>query len=376
MSSDPPDFLPLSAPAEWLAAAADRSEAGRARLVRGMGQWLSRLAVPAAPAVESLAGSILLDLMAQAEVELRQALAEALADSPGAPAALVEYLAADVFPVAAPVLLHSPRLSDAALISLCGRSSAGHRQAMARRPLVTPALVEELARHREVAVLLALLENPGAIMPEKTLRLIAEESRSWPILQPPLIEREELSTDLAAELYWLVAAELKHRLKERFDLPATVLDRALAASLDALMESGDVPDMAAALDLAERLERQGRLTPALLLSALRRQRLTLFVGLFSRLLRLPPDSVRRLVKAADAQSLAIAVRALDMPKPAFASLFLLSRGYRPGDKIVERDELPAALAHFDRFGRDTARVVLRQWQMNPAILADGNAVLN
>lgn len=368
--------MPPTTPADWLAAAADRSPAGRAQLARGMGQWLSRLAAPAAPAIESLAAGILLDLMAEAEIALRQALSEELADAPGAPLALVEWLAADVFAVAAPVLLHNPRLSEDSLISICGRSSASHRQAIARRPIVTPALVEELAKHREVTVLLALLENPGAILPAAALTVIAEEARNWPILQPPLIERPELTGDLAAELYWLVASELKNRLLERFDLPPAVLDRALGNALEAVIESSDMPDMATALDMAERLERQGRLTPALLLSALRRQRLTLFIGLFARLLRLPPTAVRQLVAAPDGEALAIAVRALDMPKPAFASLFLLSRGCRPGDKIVTPDELPIALSHFDRFGRDTARVIVRQWQQNPLILEGGSPVLN
>ena len=65
---------------------------------------------------------------------------------------------------------------------------------------------------------------------------------------------------------------------------------------------------------------------------------------------------------------AIACRAAEIDKPDFASIFLLSRSARPGDKVVDPNEVSRVLNFFDRIGIDTARKVVKRWHLDPNFL--------
>jgi hypothetical protein len=55
-----------------------------------------------------------------------------------------------------------------------------------------------------------------------------------------------------------------------------------------------------------------------------------------------------------------------MMKSEFASLFLLSRGIRTGDKIVDQRELAMALKYFDALKDFDVGRIVKSWQKNPA----------
>ena len=52
-------------------------------------------------------------------------------------------------------------------------------------------------------------------------------------------------------------------------------------------------------------------------------------------------------------------------QPDFASIFLLSRQARPGDKTVEPTELAASLEFFDRIDVVEAEKILKKWCQRP-----------
>jgi hypothetical protein len=68
------------------------------------------------------------------------------------------------------------------------------------------------------------------------------------------------------------------------------------------------------------------------------------------------------------EGLAIACRAVDISKVDFASIFLLSRSARPGDKIVDPSELTRVLDLYDRIKLDTAHKVVEHWRLDPDYL--------
>jgi hypothetical protein len=78
--------------------------------------------------------------------------------------------------------------------------------------------------------------------------------------------------------------------------------------------------------------------------------------------------VRRFVLEPGGESLAINCRAADLNKSDFTSIFLLSRSARPGDKLVDPDELSHAVAFYDRITPETARKVVQRWHLDPDYL--------
>ena len=83
---------------------------------------------------------------------------------------------------------------------------------------------------------------------------------------------------------------------------------------------------------------------------------------------LRPNLIRRLVFEPGGEGLAIACKAIQMTKPDFGSLFLLSRSARPGDKVVDPREVSRAMTFFDRLRPDTAQKVVERWKLDPNYL--------
>jgi hypothetical protein len=68
------------------------------------------------------------------------------------------------------------------------------------------------------------------------------------------------------------------------------------------------------------------------------------------------------------RGLAVICRSLGIDKPGFVSIFLLSRGARPGDQIVHPRELSFALSSFDRLSINLAQDLLYSWKQDPSYL--------
>ena len=77
------------------------------------------------------------------------------------------------------------------------------------------------------------------------------------------------------------------------------------------------------------------------------------------------NQVKKIIYDAGGQSLAVACKASKVQKPNFASIFLLSRQARPGDKSVESGELRKTLDFFDRIDVAKAQRLLEKWCLAP-----------
>ena len=101
--------------AELLALARSREPEDRERLLAGIvdlcetGEAQGK---PAAPEIQVLLDSIFMTLVVEAEREIRQRLAERLADAAWAPSALVNILALDEIEIAQVLIEHADMISD------------------------------------------------------------------------------------------------------------------------------------------------------------------------------------------------------------------------------------------------------------------------
>lgn len=358
--------------AQLLSLARSREPADRERLLAGIldlcdaGQARGR---PAAPEVQILLDSIFMTLVVEAERDIRARLAERLADAAWAPPALINILALDEIEIARPVIARSPVLRDHDLIRLLVQATLEHQIEIARRPDLSPAVVEAILAKDESAVLTALAANPTAQISSDGLQRLVSRAREVVALRSPLARHPGLSSDLAEQLYLWVGRALRDALVDRFQLDPDRMASAVEISLRAahrgsstdspsLEQTEDREEMEAAL--VEKLDAAGQLRPGYLLRVLRERRLPLFLFALARLGRFDVRQVRRAVDSNRPELLALACSAVGIDRSVFPTILEHVRqlnGGRPGGGAEAARKASGA---FGPFSPDIAAMAFRQ----------------
>ena len=364
---------------ELLDLARDKSVRGRTRLVQVVGDLFFDEQHVLNERERALMTDILRQLIHDVEMSVRKALAGRLSVQLDAPHELITALANDQIEVAHAILLNSQVLQDIELIEIIQHRTFEHQLAIAMRKSVSEAVSDALVETGNTKVIQRLIENPAARIATNTLEFLVAESKTKEGFQKPLLDRPDLSPHLAKRMYWWVSAALRKHIIEHFKIDPTELDQKIEETIkDILGEPmpapvggiGTVDDRALeqADRLAMKLKEKNAITPQLLLQTLRRGEVQMFEGLFSQLTGLRPMLVRRLVFEPGGEGLAIACKAVDMTKPDFGSIFLMSRSARPGDKVVDPTEVARVMKFFDRIQRPTAQKVVARWKLDPDYL--------
>jgi hypothetical protein len=110
------------------------------------------------------------------------------------------------------------------------------------------------------------------------------------------------------------------------------------------------------------------ISPRILPQVLRLGHFRLFNILLARMVNLDTALINIIVSGTGGRMLAVVCRALGIDKSGFVSIFLLSRGSRPGEQIVHPRELSHALAAFDRLSVPMAQDLLHNWKEDPSYL--------
>lgn len=353
------------------AMARDKSAEGRAALV----DTITDLFVGGERVLSDKERSLMLDILQQLVLEVEQsvrsALAERLADETSIPRELVVMLANDDIEVAHPILMRSPLLRDPELIEIIHHRTMQHKLSIAMRESISEPVSDELVAQGDETVIRTLLENGGAKISQATLEYLVERSQQIGTYHRPLVHREELGPDLAARMYAWVSAALRKHIRENFDVDPETLEEALGRTVEDLMaevRTRSRPGHGRPVELAELLGHANALSSRFLIELLREGEIALFEGLFAEMAGLRINLVRRFLYEPGGEALAIACKASRIGKPDFASIFLLSRQARPGDKSVDPEELPRALGIYDRVREDVALGVVRRWRLEPEYL--------
>ncbi|MCJ8521259.1 uncharacterized protein (DUF2336 family) [Pseudorhizobium tarimense] len=228
--------------------------------------------------------------------QVRLAMAEALADSPQAPRAVILALAEDQAEIACTVIARSPVLTEPDLVDLAASNGSLTAGLIAARSKVTRAVSAALAEVGDEGTLLLLLENPNADIARRSLGRIAVRFGHCASIRRWLLERPDLPADARQHLVEQVSAALTGWQLARTVLPQNRLERLKSEACEtALMEiAGDLP----AVDsekLIEQLRSNGKLTPALLMHALCTGRIAFFSSALVRLSRLEERRVHALL---------------------------------------------------------------------------------
>ncbi|WP_372620844.1 DUF2336 domain-containing protein [Falsiroseomonas sp.] len=234
----------------------DRDTAVRAALARRVGTLAPGLTASVQDRLTRITGAVLTRLVEDAAVEVRTALAQAVAELPDAPRELILRLARDTaMPVAEPVLKLSPLLTEEDLLALVAEPPAPFtRRMVAARPLLSEPVADAVAGSPDPPAIAALLANGSAAIREATLDRLVAGAAAEPSWQAALVRRPSLPGHVARALGAMLAAHLLEVLASRPDLPEglaeTLRERIAERFADA------VPSMEAAREAARTGDRE------------------------------------------------------------------------------------------------------------------------
>lgn len=356
---------------ELLALAREKSEQARSHLFEVMGDLFMDQARTLTVQERALMVDILEKLITEVSHDIRVRLSQRLAAAPNIPRELALLLAHDDIDVAAPILMQCKALHQVDLIEVIHQRSRQHMLAIAMRRDLSQQVSDALVDSNDIDIIRTLLENTDAQISEATLAYIVEQSRSIDDFQGPLVRRSDLPRELAVKMCYWVSAALRLFILDRFKINANELDDLIEPALHDQVKSVEelkVEGSDAAERLVQELRRAQKLTPRLMIQTLRRGEVQLFEAMLAELAQLRLPLVRRLLYEDGGEGLAVMIRAIELAREEFATIFLLSRKTRPGTAITDPANLGTALAFFDKITPDNAKQVINRWQRDPKYL--------
>jgi uncharacterized protein (DUF2336 family) len=369
-ASDMPQMMPHQDVSKLFTLAHDGSEDGRAALVTALIQLFDRDDVAMSAHEQTLLNDIVGDLIAEADLAVRQKLAEELAPSQLLPRRLALSLASDRIEVARPILSRSPVLTDSDLVSLIHSLGTQYARAVAEREIINEAVVEALVVTGDIEIMQTVAENLGAKISPKAMAALVNAARFADTISQGLFARPDLPTEAAAQLYWWVAPALRRVALQRFGVAVTPSNTSLEQTVADLLKrySLEKNNDTVMTHAADWLFERDLTDHKCLTQILRAGHYRLFSMMLSRMVELPLDLIHIIITEMGGRSLSVICRTLQMDKSQFVSIFLLSRGARGGEQVVQPRELNNALIAFDRVNPEIALQLIDSWRVDPSYL--------
>ena len=195
----------------------------RARLAKRLADVICIPASQITPQERHMAGDVLVDLLREASIEIREGVARRLTMLNEAPRNILVMLAKDDIRVAQHVLENAKSLTDSDLIDIAKTTSGKHHEIIARRRSVADGVVEVLVQYMNETVVERLLMNKGASFPEKAIQRIMAASRHSPRLVELLVKRNELRPAHGLTLFWWADSATRRKILVRFAVTRNIL---------------------------------------------------------------------------------------------------------------------------------------------------------
>lgn len=317
--------------------------------------------------VNTLLQDVLMELLGEAERDLRRRLAERLADSAWAPHSLITVLALDEIDIARPVLASSPVLADADLVRVIVEATVEHQIEVARRPNIGARVVEAVIVRSEPAALSALAGNASAQVDDTAMGRLVDLSRRVVAMRGPLTRHPAMNGALAERMYAWVGEALRDQLSQRFNVDPERLGAEIRAALTTPkpappshhLEEPDPEREEMERRLVAKLAGAGQLKPGYLLRALKDRKRGLFELALSALSGLSVQELRHAITADRADLLAYACVAVGVDKSVFATLLSGVREQNGGRPRARTDTHRRVDVAFQTRSADAARHAFR-----------------
>lgn len=244
----------------------------------------------------ALAEDIFRIMVKDAEILVRQALAQNLKESPNIPHEVAVTLASDVEQVALPILQFSEILTDEDLTDIITSDSADKLMAIASRSTVSEVVSDALVDSHNESVVTRLVENEGAEISEKSLQTVVDNHGGSESVQGAMINRSVLPVTVTERLVTLVSDNMREQLLSRKDLAAEVTEDLFLQSRERAIIglSSDSSDSDVA-SLVQQLKDNGRLTPSIILRAACMGNMRFFEASMASLIGISANNTRKLI---------------------------------------------------------------------------------
>ncbi len=235
-------------------------------------------------------------MIKDAEVRVRETLAQTLKENPAVPHDVAIALANDVVSVALPILRFSDVLTDADLIEIVNSQEISRQVAIAGRGKVSEDVSSALVDTGNEEVVYRLISNDGADISERDLDKVVDVFGDNEDFGNALTLRPKLPVTIAERLVTLVSENMRIELAKRHkigdNLAADLILQIRERAIIGLSEEGDEDDLEL---LITQLHQNARLTPTIILRALCLGDLDFFEAAVVRLSGVPLKNVRVLI---------------------------------------------------------------------------------
>lgn len=350
--------------------AKDKKPLARAELTTAVTDLLQ---MELSPRESELIADVLIELIRQAEQDLKEALSERLSVLDNVPLRLVLQIANDEIEVAAPVLKNSSVLGDLDLIYIIKSKTPEYWQAIAERKAMSDQVLNILADTRDFETAVTLAENENITLTEHALGILADIAQGSDKLAQPLLRRNEVTEELARSLYEFVGQALKQYITENYPVESAAANEAVDEIVLDFVEEKQATEFtpsAQMLKAADRYKDKGLLTVKLMLGTLRRGQIAAFIAQFSGFTGLPSQTIEELLQQTSGQGLAVACRAFEIDKPDFVSIYLLTNRVRNDVSMVDVKDMNRAVQYYDRIKPGVARDIIKN--SSGSITGDNN----
>lgn len=349
-----------------LSLAANRSKDSRNELASAMVDFFMHPDERLSDQQRALMGDVLAKLISEIEMDVRRNLADALVRSGIDLPDLIHALANDDIRVAQPLLQTSPLIRDNELIEIVKHRSEEHRLTVAMRRNLSEEVTDALVERSGPDVIERLLRNQDSTLSRRAMEFLVAESRRQDRFQEPLVARSDLPVDLAHRMYWWVSAALRRKILLTYKVDEEILDRSMERA--ALAASADLVDgqsaQARAQRLARRMSELGELTDNFLVTALRQQRITVFVAALAERAEISYKTAWQIISDRGFESFIVLARAVDLARDVLTSTVLLLAESRSTNSVQRPDIVNTILTMYNKLDRENCLRVLRLWQRN------------
>ncbi|WP_017930110.1 DUF2336 domain-containing protein [Robiginitomaculum antarcticum] len=341
----------------------------RRALVKRLADVICIPASQLTPQERYMAGDVLVELLRDADVTMRESVAKRLVMLNEAPRTILLILAKDEYCVARHILEKSKSLTDSDLIHIARQVSMKHRKMMALRRHLSDAVVDVLAEYLEEDVINTLLKNKGANFSEKTIQRIMTVSRNRPDYVNLLIKRDETRPFHGLTMFWWADQAARKVILHRFAVTRTVLQESCFDLYPVAAAQGwNDAAVRKALQFIERRQRNRAaiarsdfesLESAVELAAENGMTREMAEEI-SHMSGIKPATGAQIMSDETGEALAILCKAPGL-KRRYLTLMWRALRRDTGTEETPSAELAAIIATYDSISTDKAQTVLRYW---------------
>lgn len=315
------------------------------------------------PMESELVTDVLIELMRQAEHDLRQALSERLAHVDDVPLRMVLHLANDDIAIAGPILRHSPVLQDMDLVYIIKSQAAAHWQAIAGRKKLSSPVVDVLADTGDLETAVTLAENTEITLTDYALSQFLPLMEQSDRLAQPLLTRTDVPREVVARIYQVVGEAMKQEIERQYGTQAHMAVRALdeiVTEVKQVVHDNFMP-APALMRAAQELQDKNRLDTVSMLASVKRGMMSSFIAQFAVYTGLDAQTVHDMLMQKTGQSLAVACKAMKIRKPDFISFYLMTHRMRQAEQpVIDNHQLAIAIRTYDGISQEDACGLLRK----------------